>query len=162
MSDQKTISIYGNEIPVSAPYAEGQTITAIEAKVLNQTRAENIANNFRKSVKDAMDKKDDPAALTAVLAEIAKYDAEYSFTAGGIARTPIDPVEREATAIARQVIKTTAKEKNIKFEDIPTDKYDAMLERLVKSEDVVKRAKARVKAKEAEKAAGKDAIADLF
>ena len=44
----KTISISGQAFDVSTPYAAGHTLTEAEAKVLNQTRAENIGNNFRR------------------------------------------------------------------------------------------------------------------
>ena len=44
----KTITILGEKFEITAPYAEGQTLTAVEARVLNQTRAENIGNNLRK------------------------------------------------------------------------------------------------------------------
>ena len=87
----KSISISGTAFEVAEPYAEGHTVNAIEARVLNQTRAENIGNNFRKGVQAALALAEGPtrdAALAKVLADLQAYDAQYIFTSGGVSRTP--------------------------------------------------------------------------
>ena len=147
----KTISISGQAFEVSAPYAEGHTLTAAEAKVLNQTRAENIGNNFRADVKKALES-GDPAQLEAVKAELAKYDAAYVFSMTQ-ARTPIDPIEAEAIRIAKELVKAKIAEKysvSLKkyFEtEGNEEKYDAAVEKLAAQDDTLKEAKKRVAAK---------------
>lgn len=147
MADTKEISIHGEKFTVTAPYAEGHTLSAVEAKVLNQIRAENLANNYRKSVKDALDK---GTGLDEVRAKFAAYDQEYTFAAGGTSRTPVDPVEREATAIAKLSVKEKIREKYGKsVKEYLADegnqaKYDAAVEQIAAQDDVVKLAKKRV------------------
>src|SRR6478609_8765839 len=99
----KTISIAGQAFEVSAPYAAGHTLNEAEAKVLNQTRAENIGNNFRADVKKAVDS-GDASALEQVKAALAEYDSTYQFSMTQ-ARTPIDPIEAEAIRIAKEFVK---------------------------------------------------------
>ncbi|MCB1838493.1 MAG: hypothetical protein KDH99_12825, partial [Alcanivoracaceae bacterium] len=82
----KTISILGVEVEISTPYAEGHTISEAEAKALNQTRAENIGNNFRKRIKDSKEGVEGAEPMEKILADLAAYDASYVFTlaaAGG-------------------------------------------------------------------------------
>lgn len=97
----KTITILGEKFEITAPYAEGQTLTAVEARVLNQTRAENIGNNLRKVVKEAQEKND----LSGVAEKVAAFDAEYTFSMPGqSAPRIVDPVEREALKLAREYV----------------------------------------------------------
>src|SRR5690606_9743805 len=103
MPEPKNKKIGDHVFPISQPYEEGHTLTAIEAKVLNQVRAENIGNNVRKKVQEllAEGKTAEAEAL------VAEKDREYQFTeaaAGGSSRT-MDPVEKEARKIARDAIK---------------------------------------------------------
>lgn len=148
----KTISIAGQAFELSTPYVAGHVCSEVEAKVLNQTRAENIGNNFRNDVKAALEK-GTPEALDELRAAIAKADAEYQFSAGGVARTPIDPIEAEAIRIAKEVVKGKIAEKfavSIK-KYLETEgnqaKYDSAVEKLASSEEVLKEAKKRVAAK---------------
>lgn len=152
----KSISIAGVPVEVSTPYAEGQTITAAEAKALNQTRAENIGNNFRVAVKDAMAKTEGAErdqALAAVLAQLSTYDAAYVFSMAGNARTPIDPIEAEAIRIAKDVVKGKITEKygvslKVYFNtEGNEEKYEAAVEKIAAQEDTLKEAKRRVASK---------------
>jgi hypothetical protein len=141
----KTISISGEAFEVSAPYAEGHTLTAAEAKVLNQTRAENIGNNFRTAVKKALEE----GKMTEVRAAIAEYDARYEFSMTQ-ARTPIDPIEAEAIKIAKEVVKARIAEKTglsvKKYLEIEGNeaKYDAAVDKVAGQDDTLKLAKKRV------------------
>ena len=47
----KNIMIAGVTFAILAPYAAGHTLTEAEARVLNQTRSENIRNNQAETVK---------------------------------------------------------------------------------------------------------------
>jgi hypothetical protein len=106
----KTISIHGQEVTISAPYAEGQTITEAEAKALNQTRAENVANNFRKRVKAALD--GGKETLAEVIAAIASYDASYIFSAAASrgARSTQTPLEKESIRVGKAWLVAKLKE----------------------------------------------------
>lgn len=122
MSDSttRTITIAGAEFEVTAPFAKGHTCTEAEAKALNQTRAENIRNNMAKFVRDAKDEDDSiPAkAMKELVEKVTTYDAEYQFTlanAGG--RSAIDPIEKEATKIAREGINVALQEAGKKLAD---------------------------------------------
>lgn len=147
----KTISISGQAFEVSTPYAAGHTLTEAEAKVLNQTRAENIGNNFRADVKKALES-GNPADIEAVKAKLAEYDAAYQFSMTQ-ARTPIDPIEAEAIRIAKEIVKSKIVEKygvSLKkyFEtEGNEEKYEAAVEKLAGQEDTLKEAKKRVAAK---------------
>lgn len=144
----KTISIGGHEVEVSTPYAEGATINAIEAKVLNQTRAENIANNFRKRLKDAADNAE---ALAETFAAIRSYDAEYAFTA--VTRgtsTALSPVERMALSLAKKWLSMKLKETDFKtlkaYTEAKGEEYvDAKLSEIAETDDIQKEAAAAVK-----------------
>ena len=53
MSESNTITIQGESFSVDMPYSEGHVCTSTQAGALNQTRAENLRNNFASSVKKA-------------------------------------------------------------------------------------------------------------
>jgi len=144
----KTISIYGTAFELSAPYVAGHQITEAEAKVLNQTRAENIGNNFRSEVKEALE----AGKLDEVRARIAEYDTKYTFSMGGTTRTPIDPIEAEAIRIAKDVVKAKLAEKGVKVKDYLASesnaaKYETAVEKIASQDETLKLAKQRVNAK---------------
>ena len=87
---------------IPKPFAEGHVCTGAEADVLNQTLAENIRNNTAGRVKKAVAEGSFDHAL--MQAEIDAYVKEYEF---GVrrGRGPVDPIEREALAIAKEEVK---------------------------------------------------------
>ncbi len=141
MTETKSVTIAGESFDVNQPYAEGHALTAIEAKVLNQTRNENIRNNMAKAVKTAKeDGSFDPKAMQAA---VTAYDTEYTFAtpgAGGTRRT-MDPVEREARKIARELIKAKLSEQGTKIGDVDKDALAAKVEEWADHPDIVKEAK---------------------
>lgn len=155
---QKTITISGQEFNVSSPYAEGQTITAAEAKALNQVRAENIANNFRAKVKEAVES---GASLEAVTADLTAYDASYVFTLASVGggRAPVDPVEREAKKIAERLVADMIKEqKGVSKKDYlaaegGAEKFAEAVAKVMENPKVIAAAKQAVKDQEKQKAA---------
>lgn len=154
----RTISIKGQTFEISAPYAEGHTVNAAEANVLNQTRAENIGNNVRKRVDDALKIEDEAernAALAKVQEDVAKYDAEYVFNMSS-GRTTISttPEEREARKIAKAVLTRKLKEAGTTFKAYKDDKGEDYVEEklaTIMEMDAVKKEAARAVA-EAKKA----------
>lgn len=150
----RTKIIDGEAFEVTAPYEAGHTLTEIEAKVLNQVRSENIGNNLRQQIKDA---KEAGKTIDELRALVAAYDSEYVFTtpgAGGGSRS-LDPVEREARAIARDYIKGKLAETGCKLTKAPegyTDeewkaKVEENVEKVASNEKVLAEAKKRVAAK---------------
>ena len=134
----KTISIDGEAFEVSTPYAAGHPLTEAEAKSLNQTRCENIGNNFRKQVKEAKEKGE---SLDAVRASLAEYDAKYTFAMGGSPRTPVDPIEREARKIARAALVAKLAAAGKKIKDIAEEKVEAWIDQAAILPEVLKEAK---------------------
>jgi hypothetical protein len=148
----KTISISGEIFEVSAPYVAGHVLNEAEAKALNQTRAENIGNNFRADVKSALAADlaaGNTAKLDALRKELDKYDAEYAFSMT-TAREPVDPIEAEAYKLAKEVVrKRIAESKGLTVKkylaiDGNQAKYDAAVEKVMTQEDTLKLAKKRV------------------
>lgn len=161
----KQFTISGKTFEIDEPYAEGHVCSPAEAKTLNQTRAENVRNNLAKHIKtleeagsvelDGVTYSDGQALVTAY----AK-DYEFSMGGGGTARV-VDPVEREAIALAKAWIKEQLADigKTVK-EHFKTD-TDAGKERYAsKVAEVAEQPEVR---KEAEKAvaAQKKRLADL-
>ena len=160
----KTISIHGVKFEVSTPYEQGHVLTAIEAGQLNQTRAENIGNNCRAKVKEALEIENEgerEKALAEVTAILANYDKTYVFTAPGVRRaaSSLDPTEKAAQKIARNYVLGKIKEAGFKSlkeylaaDPGNQDKYDANVAKVMEAPAVVKQAKEKVRleAKEAE------------
>lgn len=157
----KTITILGEKFEISAPYAEGQAITAAEARSLNQTRAENIGNNLRNKVKEAQERGD----TTGLAQLIADADANYSFAMPGQSSPRIvDPVEREARKLAREFVANKVREaysislKGIHpdYKDLPeeeaktksAERFDAAIDKAALDPSILDLAKKNVKAKQ--------------
>lgn len=155
MPEAKAKTIDGDTYTISQPYEEGHTITAIEARVLNQTRAENIGNNVRAKLKEMKEAGESAEALQAYVSEV---DAEYEFTASAArAAAKLDPVEREALKMARALLKDHLAESGRKLTVAPEgsgmtdeewkEKVDAEAERIAASDEVMKAAKKEVDAR---------------
>jgi hypothetical protein len=160
MAEAKTKIIDGESFQISQPYTAGHTLTEIEARVLNQVRSENIGNNLRSAIKDAKDKRDkgDSADFDKLADLVAQYDAEYTFAtpgAGGSTRK-LDPVEREALALAKDYVKADLAKKGRKVSQVPEglteDEWKAKLENAYETvagrEEIIKLAKQRVAQKQ--------------
>lgn len=107
MAENKAIVIAGVEFTAPFKYAEGHVLNAVEAKTLNQTRFENLRNNFAKTVKDSLEGKEGAVPQDQLAAKFAEYEAGYEFaqpgTGGSTAK--LDPIEREAISIATDIVK---------------------------------------------------------
>lgn len=145
--------INGISFEISQPYTEGHTLTAIEARVLNQTRSENIGNNVREKIKAMQEEGHDEAAIRSMVAE---FDAEYEFrTASEGAGRSRDPYETEARKIARDLLKNHLAQKGRKLtvapegvtEDEWKEKVDAEIDRIASTPNVLAAAKKNVDAK---------------
>lgn len=115
------ISILGVDFTVTTPYAAGHTINEAEARALNQTRRENLGNNFRRKIADAIEadakaKGIDPKehkgenlpaeVVSALAAEFEKADAEYVFTLANTSSSrAMTPEEKAAKDIANKLVR---------------------------------------------------------
>lgn len=160
-------TINGLQFELSAPYAEGHAISAIEARVLNQTRAENIGNNTRAKIKEMQDAN---ASEQEIQDFVAQVDASYEFTAAGVsASRKLDPVEREAVKIAREALKAhlsqTGRKITVAPEGLSDDEWEekvqSEIDRISALDEVVKQAKKAVDAKNKQAQSLADALGDL-
>lgn len=145
--------INGQSFDISQPYQAGHTLTELEAKVLNQTRSENIGNNVRAKVKEMQDA---GASEADIAAHVASVDAEYVFrSVSEGTRTSRDPYETEARKLAREILKDFLAESGRKLTVAPTgmtdeewkDKVEAETDRIASLDDVLKAARKNVDAK---------------
>jgi hypothetical protein len=152
MSEVKSKVINGVAFEISQPYVEGHALTAAEAKALNQVRSENIGNNVREKVKELIDSGNETEARSLV----AEKDASYIFTLASVSTaTKLDPVEREARAIAKEIVKSKLAETGRKITVVPdgetkeswAEKIEANIDRIATNEGVLKEAKKAVDAK---------------
>ncbi len=103
------ITIKSYTFHLSAPYSAGTVITAGEAQALNNLRAENIQNNLRRFVNEAVDRLQErellaPEVLAELQARFDKYDREYQFLERGTSRPRLGDLESEALLVARERI----------------------------------------------------------
>lgn len=147
--------INGTAFELSDPYSEGHVCNVAEARVLNQVRSENIGNNLRSKIKDLLDAGDTLGAQAAV----AEADKLYTFNHATVTATSkkIEPVEREALTIARDVIKRKLAETGRKIDSPPdghTDEswaahVDAAINQLSAREEVLALARETVAKRQA-------------
>jgi hypothetical protein len=147
------IAILDVPFTITAPYAEGHTLTAAEASALNQLRRENIGNNFRKAVAAAKEKPEGEreAEIEAIREKLAAYDASYQFSIGGTrgSGSTETPLERAAKSLAKGALLLQLKAAGLTFKAYKADKGDeyveAKLAEIAAMEEVQKEAKEVVK-----------------
>ena len=151
MSDSQSVKIQGVEFTASSPYEDGHTLNAAEAAVLNQTRAENLRNNFATQVKAAKETHGEtlPDNVMADLqAAFTAYDESYEFHGRRVSRATVDPVRKEALKIARAVVMEALRSKKYDIKTLPEGKMDELIESvLTKQPQITEEAKRRVEAK---------------
>jgi hypothetical protein len=132
--EAKEISILDVEgFICSMPYEAGLTINEAEARVLNQTRRENLGNNFRKLVSAYKEQDEGALTLEELHAKFAAADADYAFTLSNVsASVKYTPIEREARNIARAYIRQELDKEGRKIGDapegVPQEEWDDLVE----------------------------------
>jgi hypothetical protein len=116
--------IDGISFDISQPYTAGHVLTDIEARVLNQTRSENIGNNVRQKIKDMREGGTEdypqPQPEDAIRAMVTEFDAAYEFrTASDGSRTSRDPYETEARKLAKSLLTEKLAETGRKISTVP-------------------------------------------
>lgn len=156
--ETKSKVINGQSFEISQPYVAGHILTELEAKVLNQTRSENVGNNVRAKIKLMQDgdEKTAPSSPEEIAAYVTSFDAEYVFrTVSEGAGRSIDPYEREARKIARDLLKDHLAQTGRKITVAPEgmsdedwkDKIESEVDNIASSEGVLKAARKNVDAK---------------
>jgi hypothetical protein len=140
MADTKIKQIAGHDFTIAQPYAEGHTVSALEAKVLNQVRAENIGNSMRKRVQEMLEAGDAAGAEAAV----AEYDASYQFSAAGAGGRSTDPVEKAAKSLATEAVKAKIRQAGMKLSDVDKEKFANMVATVAERDDIQKLARKQV------------------
>lgn len=146
MPEAKQIIVAGEAVMCPQPYEPGHPLTEAEAKALNQVYSENVRNNTAARIKKAKEEGGDVAAAVAEAEEYAR-NYEFSMPSTGTSRRVMDPVEREARSIARELIKSKLEESGRKLKDVDKEKLDAKIDEVAANEDVLKLARKRVSEK---------------
>ena len=146
---------------VPKPFAEGHTLTANEANVLNQTLHENLRNNYASAVKKAKEEANgadpDMAELqTGLDAYIKEYEFGVRRSGGG--GVSIDPIDRKALALAKDQVKRAIKAKGLKVTEVGNERITELAEGLLeKNPSIREQAKTII---ELERQAATDEVAD--
>lgn len=159
-NDYDQITIQGQTFRVPLRYSAGHVLTEGEAGALNQTLHENLRNNFAKKVSDGVEA---GIGLDVLQQQLDDYANDYQFgvrTGGGGFRG--DPVMTLAMNVARELVRTAIKQKNLNSDDWPASKISqaakAILEQQGENGKIVAMARKQV---EAEKEAAKEAMASV-
>lgn len=142
----QSIVIQGHTFTSPAPYEEGHVVSANEASVLNQTFAENLRNNFAKTVKGKKEEvekenrglSDDEIA--ALQLEFEEYAGTYTFNGKRASRAPADPIMREATKLAREALRAILRKRGIEVFD---DRFDELVAEILETRPQYKEEAAR-------------------
>jgi len=142
------LTIKGVSLKFSLPFYDGYRLRQNDADVLNQTYRENLSNNFRKVVEEAIEKGNaDPQALQKELDEyVISYD--FGVRVGGFKSA--DPIETQAITLAKMLAKKALRQQGVKTKDIDNERLASVArEILEKNPSLRARAETIVKAKNA-------------
>lgn len=174
MPETRPKVINGISFNILQPYEAGHTLTAIEANVLNQTRAENVGNNVRQRIKDMLEGGTEaypsPVGEDEIRAYVTDFDAAYEFrTASEGSGRSRDPYETEARKIARELLRGHLASSGRKLtvapegltEDEWKDKVEAEIDRIASTPNVLAAAKKNVDAKKKQSASLLESIGEV-
>ena len=120
--------------PTRQIFEEGHVLTAVEAGVLNQTRDENLRNNYSAKIKQEMKdaKVKTPGELADeikadLLAKFPTFEEAYEFGSRGGARE-VDPVRKQAILFATVAVKKSISKKGMKLSDVGVEKIRELAE----------------------------------
>ncbi len=149
------ITIQGLIFPARQIFDEGHVLTAVEAGVMNQTRDENLRNNYAAKIKALMkeskveesSKLADPQ-LAKLKTEFPVFEEAYEFGSRGGARE-VDPVRKQAMLFATNSVKNALKKKGIKISEVGPDKIKELAEgAIVKNPKFMEKAAVAVAARD--------------
>lgn len=127
VSMTREITIQGQELTIEVPYEDGHVLTAAEASQLNQVYAENIGNNFRAKVKEMLE---GGSSVDDIQAALDTYAETYEFgvrRSSGASKRTVDPIEKEARALAKKALTDFFKKKDVDFSSLSVDEKEAAI-----------------------------------
>jgi hypothetical protein len=136
---RENVTVQGLIFSAAKPYEEGHALTAIEAGVMNNTRIDNIRNNFahkvRKSCEDAKVEKshelsDEIKKLLQVSFTDFEEGYEFGTRQGG---READPVRREAMEMATKAVKDQLRKMGHKLSDVGAEKIRELSENAIET-----------------------------
>ncbi len=153
------IRINGYTFELTSPYAEGSVLTSGEAKAFNNLRAENIQNNFRSKVNEAVSGLPtgellSASALAELQAGLSAYDLAYKFNEKQ-ARSRVGDIEAEARAIARERTLAQAAQDGLTLTEAILAQVVSEMEKIP---SVLDEARLRVQAKRSALSAGMESL----
>lgn len=112
----------GYTFTLSEPFREGTVITKGEAQALNGLRTENLANNLRKLVNEAIaelaeGEQISEARLGEIQAKISLADQNYQFLERSSLRLKVGDIEQEARAIAQERVEAAYRAREEELDD---------------------------------------------
>lgn len=119
-----SILIEGISVTFPARFHTGHILTSVEAKVLNQTFAENIRNNragLVKKTKEEAGGQLTQESIDTLTSSILEYAEGYEFSGPRSPRTVADPVEAEARKLAKAEIVAALQRKGKKLSDFTAE-----------------------------------------
>lgn len=136
---RENVTVQGLVFSAAKPYEEGHALTAIEAGVMNQTRIDNIRNNFahkvRKSCEDAsVDKSHELTDEIKKLLQVSFVDFEEGYEFGSRqGGREADPVRREAMDLATKAVKDKLRSMGHKLSDVGAEKIRELAENAIET-----------------------------
>jgi hypothetical protein len=135
------LTIQDLEFEVEDKYEEGHTITANEAAALNQTRRENLRNNFAATIKSLAAKAKEAGQDTNsddfkrdLDSRFAQYAEDYEFNVRSARQTTSsDPVEDMAFKMAKEAVREALRNAGHKLKDVGNEKVEELAEQYLNS-----------------------------
>jgi hypothetical protein len=147
MTDQLTISVQSYDMPVVEKYHAGHVLNENEAKALNQTRWENLRNNFASTVKAAVKEHfggepeedarlpDDKIAELVTEFEALSENYQFHVRQPGSGAERRDPVLAEAMKMALSAIKNQIRSEHGKVTDYKSEDLNAAAKNIVETDE---------------------------
>ncbi len=126
------ITIQGLIFPARQIFDEGHVLTEREASTLNQTRDENLRNNYAAKIKVICKESScetgselDKDQVTKLRTEFPVFEEAYEFGSRGGARE-VDPVRKQAMIFATAEVKKALQKRGHSIKEIGTEKVREM------------------------------------
>lgn len=138
---KRNIKVQSLFFPASLPYEEGHSLNGNEAASMNQTRCENLRNNFAAKINKACaeykDEKGNPCEASALpedvktklMEQFVAYDEVYEFGQPGGRET--DPVKSQALQLATPKVKAALKKAGHDLKEVGSEKIRALAEQAI-------------------------------
>lgn len=155
------IKMKGYSFDLTEPFAEGSLLTKGEAQAMNRLRAENISNNLRPLVTDAIAGLPEGELISAPLlveiqSKLTNYDLSYQFLEQHQPRARVGDIEAEAWQLAAARVDSQIRESGGLPEETPG--REALIAEMERLPAVVEEARQLVGARRRALAGGLDSL----